>query len=204
MTLKARFINLTSSYINENESIELLWNELESHYTESHRTYHNLTHLEELFEYYDTYKKELEKPDLVAFAIFYHDIIYGIWNKKNEEDSAEKALNVLNKTALSVNDLTTIESHILATKTHNAFLKDTQWMIDFDLAILGSPIARYNLYSELIRKEYRKVPTFLYKKGRKKMLKHFLEKPFIYSTSTFKILYEKQAKKNLQAELNSL
>lgn len=77
-------------------------------------------------------------------------------------------------------------------------------MIDFDLAILGSPIARYNLYSELIRKEYRKVPTFLYKKGRKKMLKHFLEKPFIYSTSTFKILYEKQAKKNLQAELNSL
>lgn len=70
MTLKARFINLTSSYINENESIELLWNELESHYTESHRTYHNLTHLEELFEYYDTYKKELEKPDLVAFAIF--------------------------------------------------------------------------------------------------------------------------------------
>ncbi|MBF4983934.1 hypothetical protein FNJ87_06155 [Nonlabens mediterrranea] len=162
MTLRTRFFDLTSSYTNENQYIDILWNELESHYTESHRTYHNLTHLEELFGYFDIYKKELEKPDLVAFAIFYHDIIYGVWNKKNEEDSAKKALKVLQNLSLSPEDLEEIESHILATKSHTAISKDTKWMIDFDLAILGSPIARYNLYSELIRKEYRKVPTFLY------------------------------------------
>lgn len=204
VTLQHRFKKLFYSYSNDFQLIKSLWQEIESHYTEPHRAYHNLTHLEELFEYYKIYRKELKKPDLVAFAIFYHDIIYGIWNKKNEEQSAEKALKVLQKLSLSHENLKEIESHILATKSHTATSNDAKWMIDFDLAILGSNPEKYQHYSQLIRREYNKVPWLLYKRGRKKMLKHFIDKPFIYSTSAFRNLYEKQAKLNLEQELKMI
>ena len=76
-------------------------------------------------------------------------------------------------------------------------------MIDFDLAILGQQEDIYLNYTKLIRKEYKLVPSLLYKNGRKKVLQHFIDKPFIYATNKFRGLYEDQAKMNLKNELNS-
>lgn len=203
LTLENRFKNLVSLYTTDSEFISRLWEQLYSRYTEKHRTYHNLQHLKELFGYYDTYKDKLLQPNLVAFSIFYHDIIYNIWKKDNEEKSAKVALQSL-ATIVSAPELAIINEQIIATKTHEGNTNDTKFLLDFDLAILGQSTAVYQQYAKLIRAEYKLVPDFLYKKGRIKVLQHFIAKPFIYKTVIFKSSYEQNAKNNLQKELNLL
>lgn len=204
MDLQQRYINLLSEYKSDSKLIDLLWKSLNNHYSEKHRTYHNKTHLTELFKYFDTYKEQINNPETLAFSIFYHDIIYNIWKKDNEEKSADFAVKELLKIEMHSHFLDTIYQQIIATKTHIANDNDTKWFVDFDLAILGKPSEVYKNYAQLIRKEYKLVPSFMYKKGRKKVLQHFIDKPFIYATDEFRNLYENQAKENLTNELNSL
>lgn len=203
MTLENRFIALLNTYTANKVLVASLWNNIELHYSEKHRAYHNLNHLTEIFTYFDTYKNQLETPNTVAFSIFYHDIIYSVWNKNNEEKSAQFAIKKLT-TILSKSQLSEIYNQILATKTHSANNNDTKWFIDFDLAILGQTENTYIQYTELIRKEYKIIPFPIYKKGRTKILKHFCDKPFIFATNTFRKLYDEKAKQNLHTELKSL
>lgn len=201
--MQNRFIRLLQKYTTDETYLHELWLHLHHCYTEKHRTYHNLTHLEELFHYFDRYSNELSQPNIVSFSIFYHDIVYKIWNTNNEEKSAEMALNKLQKLNLSPFFLEGIKSQILTTKTHKATSNDTQFLIDFDLAILGQSGEEYQKYAKNIRKEYEKVPSFLYKKGRKKVLQHFLTKKTIYQTEIFRNKYEIQARTNLENELKT-
>ncbi|GAB5525289.1 MAG: hypothetical protein Roseis2KO_31610 [Roseivirga sp.] len=81
---------------------------------------------------------------------------------------------------------------------------DTNYLTDIDLSVLGAAPEVYQNYTVAIRKEYSIYPGFLYKRGRKKVLKHFLEMEHIFKTELFREKYEDRARKNLQAELNSL
>jgi len=203
MVLQHRFAMLLKKYTTNVALIEELWLEIKKKYTEKHRAYHNLNHLEEIFSYYDVYKDKLEQPDIICFSIFYHDIIYSVWKKDNEEKSADFALDELSA-LLSSSQLQNIQQQIVATKIHEGVDKDTEWLLDFDLAILGQSVNDYKSYTQKIRKEYKSVPNFLYKKGRIKVLEHFIDKATIYKTSEFIDLYEVQAKENLKQELNFL
>ncbi|CAL2082544.1 hypothetical protein [Tenacibaculum sp. 190524A02b] len=202
MNLENRFKNLTANYYNTTSLTEGLWNVLLKKYTEPHRAYHNFKHLEELFKYFDVHQNSLEHPDIVAFSIFYHDVIYNIWKKDNEEKSAELATTELTK--LNLPFVNSVAQQIIATKTHHATDNDTKYLVDFDLAILGQSEKTYQHYTQLIRKEYKLVPSLLYKSGRKKVLAHFLNKSSIYATEAFRSLYEVQARENLKNELNNI
>lgn len=204
MTLEERFHKLLFQYSEKKELIDSLWNTINKKYSENHRAYHNLNHLEELFSYYDQYHNKLENPNTIAFSIFYHDVIYNIWKKDNEEKSGLFAIKELSQLFISSDILKTIKEQIIATKTHESKNIDTQFLIDFDLAVLGQSEEIYQKYTQSIRNEYKLVPEFMYKKGRVKVLQHFIDKPFIYKTSIFIDTYEKQAKKNLEKELNTL
>jgi len=61
----------------------------------------------------------------------------------------------------------------------------------------------YDQYKAAIRAEYRIYPDILYRKGRKKVLEHFLERDQIYYTSVFQAREEK-ARANLERELMGL
>lgn len=203
MTLPSRFELLLNPLTTDSSFISELWEELQNKYAQKFRAYHNTTHLDEIFGYFDTYQSQLEHPWEVAFAIFYHDAIYNIWKKDNEEKSAMMAVKYLQKLKISEASIERIEAHILATKTHQATYPDTEWMVDFDLAILGQPAEVYDNYTKNIRKEYRKIPLALYKPGRKKVLQHFLGKESIYSTQEFQNKFEVTARENLSRELES-
>ena len=203
MDLKQRFYNLLSNYIQDKDLTSSLWNEIYTHYSEKHRAYHNLNHLKEIFSYFDVYKDKLIHPDIVALSIFYHDIIYNIWSKDNEEKSADFMIDKLSD-IVDASSLKEVYNQIIATKTHTATNNDTKWLLDFDLAILGQSADTYSKYTKQIRKEYKTVPSFIYKKGRKKVLLHFLNKPVIFATENFIKLYNKKAKENLTNELKYL
>ncbi|MDM8556712.1 hypothetical protein QUF75_18455 [Desulfococcaceae bacterium HSG7] len=81
---------------------------------------------------------------------------------------------------------------------------DEKYLIDIDLLILGTDSESYDKYRSDIRKEYSFVPDFLFKKGRKKLLKSFLTSWRIYHTDYFFSEFENQARSNIKRELSEL
>ena len=203
MNLQEKYSDLMSKIgFNTNET-KALWFDLEKAYSGKSRHYHNLNHLEEMIELFEIYKTNLQNPDEILFSIFYHDYIYKASKKDNELKSAELALKVLADNSKLNKDL--IFDAICATQLHqHNTIEDINWLIDFDLKILSKDWEDYQIYFNQIRKEYKIYPDFLYKPGRAKALKHFLENEFIFQTNEFRSLYEEKARRNIEKEISIL
>ncbi|WP_291146650.1 hypothetical protein [Flavobacterium sp. UBA7680] len=180
--------------------IQKNWKDLEKAYLAKSRHYHNLTHISAMIESFETYRDKLQNPDEILFSIFYHDFVYSASKKDNELKSAEYALAILPEN-VNLNKQLVFDT-ICATQQHqHNNIEDINWLIDFDLKILARDWEEYKIYFEQIRKEYRIYPNFLYKPGRAKALKHFLENEFIFQTDAFRNLYEEKARINIEKEI---
>ncbi|KRD12685.1 hypothetical protein ASE21_01920 [Flavobacterium sp. Root901] len=203
MNLQEKYSELLAKTGFNSNEINTLWFNLEKQYSGKSRYYHNLKHLQEMIELSDQYKNYLQKPDEILFSIFYHDIIYKVTRKDNELKSAEFAVKILNQNSILDKDF--IFEAICATQLHqHDKIEDINWLIDFDLKILSKDWEDYKIYFEQIRKEYRLYPELLYKPGRAKALKHFLENEFIFQTKEFRVLYEDKARANINKEISLL
>lgn len=205
MNLKDLFIQLCSPLTKNRELISRLWEEIETKYTEKGRYYHHLLHLDHMFQELEAVKSDISNFTLVSFSVFYHDIIYDATSKSNEEKSAATAEKRLTELGLNKEDITIVSTQILATKSHQrSESRDTNYLLDADLSVLGKDWEAYSEYTHNIRKEYSIYPDFLYKPGRKKVLRHFLELEDIFKTEYFKKKYEARAKENIRKELQVL
>lgn len=205
MNLKDQFEQLCLSFNKDVSLINILWKEIETKYTEKGRHYHNLFHLENMFSELDAVKSNISDFSTVSFSVFYHDIIYNSSSKSNEEKSALKAEERLAELGLQQNDRAIVSNQILGTKHHQKSEdKDTNYLLDADLSILGKDFDTYLAYTKMIRKEYSIYPDLLYKPGRKKVLHHFLELENIFKTDYFQSRYESQARSNIAAEIKLL
>ena len=176
--IKENFLNLIRKY-SKNEEYNLeCWNEIEKNYSSKSRHYHNLEHLENMLSELSKIQSEVKDVDCLLFAIYYHDIVYKTTKSNNEHQSALKFKNRIVNT--SFDKLYECISQIEATKEHRISDDyDTNILLDLDLSILGKSPEEYKKYSESIRKEYQIYPDFIYRKGRKKVLKSILELDFI-------------------------
>lgn len=183
--------------------IQQHWLDLEKAYSKKSRYYHNLTHIQDMIECFEIYVGQLKFPNEVLFSIFYHDYVYKSSKKDNELKSAEYALKILPEHTTLNSQL--VFDMICATQMHQPnVIEDINWLIDFDLKVLARDWNDYKIYFEQIRKEYRIYPDFLYKPGRAKALKHFLENEFIFQTAEFRNLYEEKARENIEKEISLL
>ncbi|MCU0448912.1 MAG: hypothetical protein MUC97_03575 [Bernardetiaceae bacterium] len=177
--------------------------DLLARYQADGRHYHNLAHLRAMFALAQQYGPQLRQPALVALAIWFHDAVYNPLRADNEAQSAALARRQLQLLDIAQPDIDKVEQLILATKTHQAHGDpDTEYLLDFDLAILAAPIDQYQLYAQQIRQEYRLVPDLLYQPGRRRVLKAFLDRPRIYHH--LGAAAEAQARANLATELAEL
>ncbi|MCP4161859.1 MAG: hypothetical protein GY760_17435 [Deltaproteobacteria bacterium] len=185
-----------------NKKSDEIYNNLIIKYSEKHRKYHNLNHIEYCLSHFDRVKHLLENEDLVEIAIWYHDIIYETSSKTNEEDSAILARDELTGLGLNKDFVDSVYDMIIATK-HDVVVsdKDTKYLIDIDLAILGADKEVFLEYEKDIRKEYKWVPFFMYKKKRFEVLSGFLDQKFIYNTDYFREKFELKARANLNSSL---
>ncbi|AZA79782.1 hypothetical protein EG347_20985 [Chryseobacterium sp. G0186] len=205
MNLKDQFEQLCFPFTKNNDFIDSLWKEIEIKYTEKGRHYHNLLHLENMFQEIEVVKNRISNFTALSFSLFYHDIVYNATSKSNEEKSALTAEARLTDLHLHTDDIKLISSQILATKYHQKSEdEDTNYLLDADLSILGKDLESYLAYTKMIRKEYSIYPDLLYKPGRKKVLKHFLELTSIFKTEYFKEKYEAKARENIARELQLL
>jgi predicted metal-dependent HD superfamily phosphohydrolase len=188
-----------------------LFEEVVKKYSARGRYYHSVSHIRFMASTWEIFEKKLKSPKGIFMAVIYHDIVYNPKRHDNEEKSLKYfVLNVLpHLKKFSKHDTLTVSAGIMATK-HNDEVKsfwtgnkDVQYLLDFDLHILGTPHkSEYDWYREGVRKEYKMYSDEDYKKGRKAVLELFLKRKKIYLTEDF-LKTEKIARKNLKNEINS-
>jgi predicted metal-dependent HD superfamily phosphohydrolase len=174
-------------------------------YLEPHRAYHTLRHLEECFALFDTARPMCMNAGEVLFALWLHDAVYLPKSRDSEEASARWAEKILNEAGASSDVIRRVRELILATK-HDASppSADAGVLVDIDLAILASDAARFEQYETQVRQEYAHVPDIVFRMGRAKILKQFLARPWIYTTSYFRERFERNARDNLSRSLARL
>jgi predicted metal-dependent HD superfamily phosphohydrolase len=205
MDLKETFTKIGLSYTKDKTLLDTLWLEIEIQYSQKGRYYHNLEHLDHMFSELELVKTYISDFSNICISVFYHDIIYDASSKNNEEKSAEYAKNRLRELNVEQKSIDQISDQILATKAHQKSAnEDINYLLDVDLSILGKDTQTYLDYTKKIRKEYSIYPDLLYKPGRKKVLKHFLELENIFKTDYFKNKYENQTRINIERELITL
>jgi predicted metal-dependent HD superfamily phosphohydrolase len=179
-----------------------LFERLLAAYNEPHRHYHTQQHLVECLEHFDAALALAAEPGEVEIALWFHDAIYALRGSDNELRSADWAVQELGVIGATTQVQARVHSLIMATR-HNATPSDAdqQLLVDIDLAILGATPARFSEYDRQVRAEYSWVPGLLYRIKRKAVLKHFLTRDRLYSTSHFRDRYEQQARLNLQAAI---
>lgn len=165
-------------------------------YSEPHRFYHTLSHIVYMFNCADTLRMEL--TDVEVCAIWFHDFVYNIGNKTNEEDSADVAIELCSFISNAERD--TLRQLILSTKKHVPLIPMASNIINLDLMILSASREEYENYIIGIESEYRTVYSEQeYRKGRKDWLESMLSKDKIYLNMPDKL--EILAKINMESEL---
>ncbi len=204
-SLREIFGGLAGNYSDDPRLKEELWGEIEEQYSGKKRHYHTLAHLENMLGELENVRENIRDRDAVLFALFYHDVVYNTVNSDNEEQSAELAVKRMLALGVSEERVMKCRTLILATKKHASSPdNDTNLFTDADLSILGKDWETYTAYCRNVRLEYSVYPDFVYKPGRKNVLKHFLLMDRIFKTEHFFNLYEKQARSNMKSEFGEL
>lgn len=198
--------SLVSNYTNDSLLVKEGFNSILTHYSESHRYYHNLDHVQTLLVFIEEYNHLVQDLENLQLAVFFHDIIYDVQRGDNEERSALVATQFLEQTSYPPEKIARVSEYIRATKSHQNPNNDSDLdcFLDFDLFILSGPERMYQAYAKNIRKEYGIYPDAVYVPGRKKILQHFLDQPSIYKTAGFRERFDTVAKENIQRELEKL
>lgn len=187
------------------EADQDLFHRLGACYSEPHRKYHTMQHLNECFAHLESVRSIAERPAEVELALWFHDAIYKTNKKDNEERSAEWARESALAGGLSNDQASRIFDLVIVTK-HNATpaSRDAEVLVDVDLGILGSAPSRFDEYEGQVREEYSWVPGALYRRERRRILQEFANRPSIYSTEHFRAKYEAQARDNVARSLARL
>lgn len=189
-----------------------LYRSVVEHYQEPHRKYHNLQHIQRIWEIrlslVDRFPFVEDEDRKFLFATLFHDIIYNVGSKTNEIDSAEKFLNFLGfKSKYSDPFVTEIYDVIVASRNHcdiaNAYLLDWQKLfLDIDLYDIGGSEEIYAQNGEKIVEEFSsKFRTDEITKGRMAWIESMLANRQIFWILTER---EDQARRNMGYELTNL
>lgn len=192
---------------NELANVRAAFNEdIIARYDRPERTYHNLDHLGDCFQKFERVRWFFRCPDVVEFAIFYHDAVRVPLAHDNEEQSVALFTRMAFAHALPDDLVGEVSKCILATKRHvvnPSFSPDIALFVDIDLSILGAKSYHYDDYTRAIRAEHlgvlpREEDWALH---RTVFIDEMLNgRSTIYLTSIFRSMYEERARANLMEE----
>lgn len=173
-------------------------------YSEPHRHYHTLRHLEECFSKLQELQAEALHMGEIELALWFHDAIYNVKRHDNEEKSAEWAGDCLRQANAPDETIQRVRTLILATRHHQPDTGiDAGVLSDADLSILAASPERFREYEQQIRDEYCHVPLSQFICKRRKVLLGFLNRPRIFNTGAFFERYELQARNNIKNALRT-
>ena len=141
-------------------------------HSEDGRHYHTFEHIAECLRFANTHYGDQPSLPFVKWALFYHDVVYDIKSKTNEEDSALRFESFARpkitgiKLTEGIVDLTGTLIRVTAGHKSDLMGHSIAMMIDTDLHILGASEQRYLRYARDIWREYSSVGVDAYREGR--------------------------------------
>lgn len=177
------------------------------------RPYHNMAHLEQVYQALLPYKVEMPW-DATVLAIAYHDFVLETRRRNNERMSEKylRSTHVL-RYAFKQNggavwfpdDVIGLASEmILNTELHGwHHVRHVNLFCDADMSVLGSNGLVYGQYVNAVREEYGHVPIAEFLAGRKAFLTRTLDGP-IFKTHDFTAEYESRAEYNMFNEIAAI
>jgi predicted metal-dependent HD superfamily phosphohydrolase len=172
---------------------------LDGLYRQSHRHYHGMGHIDNLLTRLDGLRPcsapFLDRLPEAECAVWFHDAVYAVGSKTNEETSALLARAFL--FSIGATDtvgtaggrpgsvLDTVNGAIMATKHDGKNVENNaaRVMVDLDLAGFADPWDEFEENNRRIREEYAAVPEDAYRWGRIAFLASLLGRR-IYSVLT--------------------
>ena len=154
------------------------------------RAYHAWGHIGDLLKKLEGFSELASRPDLIAIAIFWHDVIYKTQNpdgslRPDRENVLESAELFRRYTLLPEMEADAVYSMIMATGNHMTarperefypgFGNDYDLFLDLDLSALGAPWVKFSRDTGKIRFEYGWVPENAFCRGRAAILKKFVQ-----------------------------
>lgn len=187
--------------------------QLSTLYTQPHRHYHNMNHINDSLVELENVPSDLLKirqyhfhdRTLIEAAIWYHDAVYNPYSKRNEIESAAllPAISFTSKPGTSFSEL--VRDIILATAKHTITQDGlpfaAQVMLDIDLAGFGKDWYVYSQNGDNIRKEYYNTQDTEFFQGRLKFLETINARESLYYTDYFRDKYHEKSKVNLAQDI---
>jgi predicted metal-dependent HD superfamily phosphohydrolase len=183
---------------------------LQERYGEAQRHYHTWQHIEALLGHFKTIADQLNDPDSILWALYWHDAIYDPQASDNEDKSAdlllEMATDDLPAASLARADriIRATKQHLVPTGLATEDQADLELFLDIDLSILAAAPAVFDAYETHIRREYAFVPEPVYVQARRAILQTFLKRDRLYFSDFFFAQWEAQARRNLSRSIEQL
>lgn len=165
------------------------WDVLNASYGDSMRAYHSWSHVAELLEGLEQTVGLAARPELIATAIFWHDVVYQTHDERharradsfNVRDSAKMFRRY---TLLAITEAEAVQELIMATADHLhsktnrecyvGFSRDMDLFLDLDLSPLAAPWSTFASNFEAIRFEFSWVPQEVFNAAQGAFLRSLL------------------------------
>jgi predicted metal-dependent HD superfamily phosphohydrolase len=178
--------------------------ELTAAYSEPHRRYHTLQHIEFCLSELGKHWSHAVNLSELRWALLFHDAIYDPRRNDNEARSADWACRVMQELQRPEVEIARVRKLIMATvHAAQAETPDEALLLDIDLSILGADEATFDEYDRAIRVEYEWVPEEAYRLARSAVLKGFLQRERIFQTAAYRDR-ESIARRNLERAVERL
>lgn len=166
-------------------------------YSEPHRFYHTLTHIDHCLSLLDKIRDELQNPQALELAIWFHDVIYKPGARDNEQLSADQFMT-MTKHIFADSLRETVYRHIMATvhdgsEFNNA---DTNYMLDIDLSSFGRPWPEFIQDSNNLRLEMKNLPDDVFYQKQAAFQDKLFARTRFFNSAYFYDYYESQARQN--------
>lgn len=165
-------------------------------YSENNLAYHNWRHIQEMFMIADSLDIELSKSQ--ELAILFHDVVYKVGAKDNEEKSASLMRKELENTGLSEDVINTAEQIILDTANHQPTIPESKIVLDLDMVHLSFDFNIFLYYRDKIKEEYPHISDEEFYQGEISFFESILKQDKILFTNHFS---EEQLRHNLKQKI---
>ena len=180
---------------------------LRAAYEAPQRRYHGMQHIADCLQDLAVAPGLTDETRLrLAYAIWWHDVIYDPTRNDNEAASAALAQRDLAALGEAPETCAEVARLICLTAGHQVGDDDPEGalLVSIDLAILGRPPEAYDAYARAIREEYAHLPDAFFRPGRAGVLRRMLEAEPLYPDPAYRARLEDQARANLEREISAL
>jgi predicted metal-dependent HD superfamily phosphohydrolase len=180
------------------------WDLLLSNYTEKHRRYHTLAHIDYCLKQFDNSKEAISEPNAVEMAIWFHDVLHSPGAPNNERNSADVYVGTA-RGFFAQEFVNTVRQLILVT-AHGATPAtwDERYMCDIDLSSFAKPWQEFLTDCEDLRGEQVDTSDADYHLANLAFMQKMLTRPRIFYTDGFCETHERPARANIQAYIDAL